>query len=60
MNIEGQQARLAALELLEAVIRRKHPLEDMLENIDSFTTLNLRDRAFARNLVSTSGPTLRV
>jgi 16S rRNA (cytosine967-C5)-methyltransferase len=54
MKIEGQQARLAALELLEAVIRQKHPLEDMLENIDSFTSLNLRDRAFARNLVSTT------
>ena len=60
MKVEGQQARLAALELLEAVIRRKHPLEDMLENIDNFNTLNPRDRAFARNLVSTSGRTLSV
>jgi 16S rRNA (cytosine967-C5)-methyltransferase len=54
MMIKGQQVRLAALELLEAVIRRKHPLENMLETIDSFTRLNPRDRAFARNLVSTT------
>lgn len=54
MMIEGQQVRLSALELLEAVIRRKHPLENMLETIDSFTRLNPRDRAFARNLVSTT------
>jgi 16S rRNA (cytosine967-C5)-methyltransferase len=54
MEIEGQQVRLAALELLEAVIRRKYPLEDMLETVGSFTKLNSRDRAFARNLVSTT------
>ena len=54
MEIEGQQVRLAALELLEAVIRRKHPLENTLETTDSFTRLNPRDRAFARNLVSTT------
>ena len=54
MKIEGQSVRLAALELLEAVIRRKYPLDNMLETLDSFIMLNLRDRAFARNLVSTT------
>ena len=54
MKIEGQSARMGALELLEAVLRRKHPLEDMLESLESFTRLNPRDRAFARNLVSTT------
>jgi len=54
MKIEGQKVRLSALELLEAVIRRKYPLENMLETVDSFTMLNPRDRAFARNLVSTT------
>ncbi len=54
MKIEGQNVRLASLELLESVIRRKYPLESMLVSIASFTRLNPRDRAFTRNLVSTT------
>ena len=54
MKQTGQDARIGALDLLEAVIRRKHPLEDMLESVETYSRLNPRDRAFARNLVSTT------
>ena len=39
MKIEGQGARMGALELLEAVLRRKHPLEDMLESVEALPGL---------------------
>jgi len=47
-------ARIGALDLLESVIRRNRPLEDMLDTVTSFSRLAPRDRAFARNLVSTT------
>ncbi len=54
MSPPGMDARFGALELLESVIRRNHPLEDMLDSVSSFASLPPRDRAFARNLVSTT------
>ncbi len=46
--------RQAALDLLGAVLRRRHPLDDALDGYGPFNDLAQRDRAFARNLVSTA------
>ncbi len=54
MKKSGVNVRLAALELLESVIRRKTMMEDALEKTASYGKLEQRDRAFARNLVSTT------
>lgn len=46
--------RGAALDLLEAVLRRKRPLDDALSDHPGFSGLDSRDRAFARLLVATT------
>jgi 16S rRNA (cytosine967-C5)-methyltransferase len=47
-------ARWIALGLLRAVLRRKRPLDQALEESPELARLEPRDRAFARNLVATS------
>src|ERR1051326_6629628 len=46
-------ARQVALDLLAAVLRRKRPLDDAIEEHPAMATLAPRDRAFARLLVAT-------
>ena len=46
-------ARLAALDLIGAVLRRRHPLDDAIEDNPAMDELAGRDRAFARLLVAT-------
>lgn len=46
-------ARSAALDLIGAVLRQKHPLDEAIEDHPGITELPARDRAFARLLVAT-------
>jgi len=46
-------ARQVALDLIAAVLRRKRPLDDAIEDNSDMPQLSLRDRAFARLLVAT-------
>jgi len=46
-------ARQVALDLLGAVLRRKRPLDDAIEDSSYMGELSVRDRAFARLLVAT-------
>src|SRR5579864_9167227 len=46
-------ARLVALDLIGAVLRRKRPLDDAIEDHGAIAELPVRDRAFARLLVAT-------
>ena len=46
-------ARGVAIDLLAAVLRRRRPLDDAIEEADDLSQLSVRDRAFARLLVAT-------
>jgi len=46
-------ARQVALDLIGAVLRRKRPLDDAIEDNSAMAELSVRDRAFARLLVAT-------
>src|SRR5260221_7801281 len=46
-------ARQVALDLIGAVLRRKRPLDDAIEDHSAMGELAVRDRAFARLLVAT-------
>src|SRR6266446_1205129 len=46
-------ARQVALDLIGAVLRRKRPLDDAIEDHRAMGELSARDRAFARLLVAT-------
>ncbi len=46
-------ARLVALDLVGAVLRRRRPLDDAIDDHDAIAELPARDRAFARLLVAT-------
>jgi len=46
-------ARSAALDLIGAVLRQKHPLDEAIETHSGIMELPARDRAFARLLVAT-------
>jgi 16S rRNA (cytosine967-C5)-methyltransferase len=50
---ELPSARQVALDLLGAVLRRKRPLDDAIEDNAVMAELSVRDRAFARLLVAT-------
>src|SRR5271166_2855855 len=50
---EAQTARHVALDLIGAVLRRKRPLDDAIEDSAGMQQLSGRDRAFARLLVAT-------
>lgn len=47
-------AREVALDLLDAVLHRRHPLDDAVGQNPDMAALSSRDRAFARNLVATT------
>lgn len=47
------QARKVALDILQQVFVKKHTLDQALDESSGFTTLNQRDRAFVRMLVTT-------
>src|SRR4249919_1025330 len=46
-------ARQVALDLIGAVLRRRRPLDDAIEDHSTMSELSVRDRAFARLLVAT-------
>ncbi len=46
-------ARSAALDLIGAVLRQRHPLDEAIEDLGAMAELPARDRAFARLLVAT-------
>ena len=46
-------ARSAALDLIGAVLRQRHPLDEAIEDHAGMAELPARDRAFARLLVAT-------
>jgi 16S rRNA (cytosine967-C5)-methyltransferase len=50
---QAPNARMVALDLLGAVLRRKRPLDDAIEDNMAVRELSGRDRAFARLLVAT-------
>jgi 16S rRNA (cytosine967-C5)-methyltransferase len=50
---EAPTARDVALDLISAVLRRKRPLDDAIEDSAAMHLLSGRDRAFARLLVAT-------
>jgi 16S rRNA (cytosine967-C5)-methyltransferase len=50
---QAPNARMVALDLLGAVLRRKRPLDDAIEDNMAMRELSARDRAFARLLVAT-------
>jgi 16S rRNA (cytosine967-C5)-methyltransferase len=51
---QAPTARHAALDLIGAVLRRKRPLDDAIDESPSMHQLSGRDRAFARLLVATA------
>jgi 16S rRNA (cytosine967-C5)-methyltransferase len=57
-SIDNQQeslsARRLALECLQAILEQKTPLEESFEHASANHTLEQRDKAFARHLVSTT------
>src|SRR3954447_4863440 len=52
-NAAASNARQVALDLVGAVLRRKRPLDDAIEDHPVMGDLSVRDRAFARLLVAT-------
>jgi 16S rRNA (cytosine967-C5)-methyltransferase len=50
---QAENARDVALDLIAAVLRRKRPLDDAIEDNPAMHRLSGRDRAFARLLVAT-------
>ncbi len=47
-------ARSVAIELISAVLKRHRPLDEALERHSGFSSLEPRERAFARNLTATT------
>ncbi len=52
-SLAATTARQVALDLIGAVLRRKRPLDDAIEDHAAMAELSVRDRAFARLLVAT-------
>ena len=50
----GEVSRIVALDLLQAVLRRRRPLDQAIADDAGLAALPLRDRAFARALVATT------
>ena len=48
MDPAAPTARQVALDLIGAVLRRKRPLDDAIEDHPVMSELSVRDRAFAR------------
>jgi 16S rRNA (cytosine967-C5)-methyltransferase len=53
VNTPAPTARQVALDLIGAVLRRRRPLDDAIEDHAAMPELSVRDRAFARLLVAT-------
>jgi len=53
LTSEAPTARHVALDLIGAVLRRRRPLDDAIEDSPAMHRLQGRDRAFARLLVAT-------
>ncbi len=53
MAVPSQNSRTIAFELINAVLKRRRPLDDVLEEYAEFNSLEPRERAFARNLAAT-------
>jgi 16S rRNA (cytosine967-C5)-methyltransferase len=53
LTFPAATARQVALDLIAAVLRRKRPLDDAIEDHPAMIELSARDRAFARLLVAT-------
>jgi len=53
MNAKPADARTVALELLDAVLARRVPLDQAIEESRTLAALSARDRAFARLLIAT-------
>ncbi len=51
--VTAVSARSAALDLIGAVLRQRHPLDEAIEDYAGMAELPARDRAFARLLVAT-------
>jgi 16S rRNA (cytosine967-C5)-methyltransferase len=54
MKKAGLNTRVAVLEVLEAVLRQKHSLDQAFDNSEKIKSLEIRDRAFARSLIATT------
>ena len=54
MKTLGLESRSVALEMLESVVRRNSMLDDVLDKTASYAKLSARDKAFSRNLISTT------
>ena len=54
MTDPSQNTRLVSFELINAVLKRHQTLDDVLEVLTSYNSLEQRERAFARNLASTT------
>lgn len=54
MKKAGLNTRLAVLEVLEAVLRQKQSLDQVFDHSERIASLEIRDRAFARSLISTT------
>jgi 16S rRNA (cytosine967-C5)-methyltransferase len=53
LSREGLRARIAALDIMEDILRRRRDLDAAMENNSVFNSLSRRERAFARMLVAT-------
>jgi len=54
MAVPSQNSRTVAFDLINAVLKRHRPLDDVLEGHAGFGSLEPRERAFARNLAATT------
>ncbi len=54
MKITGLETRIAALDVLEAVLRQKRSLDQAFDRSTGVEALEPRDRAFTRNLITTT------
>ena len=54
MTVPSASSRTVALDLISAVLKRRRPLDETLEAHTGFNALEVRERAFARNLVATT------
>jgi 16S rRNA (cytosine967-C5)-methyltransferase len=54
MVVPSQNSRTVVFDLINAVLKRHRPLDDVLEEHAGFNSLEPRERAFARNLAATT------
>ena len=54
MAVPSHNTRIVSFDLINAVLKSRRPLDDVLEEFTSFNSLEPRERAFARNLTATT------